>query len=257
MRDIFSEIFENQPLDPRESARRGARPKLRKRFYSQAHVGEAGGGFPLLLDNKPVKTPMRRALAAPTAALAGKIADEWNAQVELIDPARMPLTRLANAVIDAVADAPGPVADEVAQYLGSDLLCYRAHAPDGLLERQAQHWNPVLAWASETLGARFVLAQGVVHVAQPDEAIAAARAKIPADVWRLGAVSTITTLTGSALLALALERSALDAEAAWAAAHVDEDWQMSQWGSDEAALERRAYRHAEFEAAVTVLRLAK
>jgi chaperone required for assembly of F1-ATPase len=94
-------------------------------------------------------------------------------------------------------------------------------------------------------------------VAQPDEALAAARAKIPADVWRLGAVSTITTLTGSALLALALERAALDAEAAWAAAHVDEDWQMSQWGNDEAALERRAYRHTEFEAAVTVLRLAK
>ena len=257
MRDIFSEIFENQPLDPRESARRGARPKLRKRFYSQAHVGEAdGGSFPLLLDDKPVKTPMRRVLAAPTTALAGKIADEWNAQVELIDPARMPLTRLANAVIDAVADASGPVADEVAQYLGSDLLCYRAEAPEGLVKRQTQHWDPVLAWASETLGARFVLAQGVVHVAQPSEAIAAARAKIPADVWRLGAVSTITTLTGSALLALALERAALDADAAWAAAHVDEDWQMSQWGRDEAALERRAYRHAEFEAAVTVLRLA-
>jgi chaperone required for assembly of F1-ATPase len=198
---------------------------------------------------------MRRALAAPTAALAGQIAGEWNAQTELIDPARMPLTRLANAVIDAVADAPGPVADEVAQYLGSDLLCYRAHAPDGLLERQAQHWDPVLAWASDGLGARFVLAQGVVHVAQPSEAIAAARAKIPADVWRLGAVSTITTLTGSALLALALEHSALNADTVWAAAHVDEDWQMSQWGHDEAALERRAYRHAEFEAAVAVLGL--
>ena len=258
MRDIFSEIFENQPLDPRESARRGARPKLRKRFYSQAHVGEADGGvFPLLLDGKPVKTPMRRALTAPTPALAGKIADEWNAQAELIDPARMPLTRLANAVIDAVADAPGPVADEVAQYLGSDLLCYRAEAPDGLLERQAQHWDPVLAWASETLGARFVLAQGVVHVAQPDDAIAALRATIPSDPWRLGALSMITTLTGSALLALALERGALDADAAWAAAHVDEDWQMSQWGSDEAALERRAFRFAEFQAAAVVLRLSK
>jgi chaperone required for assembly of F1-ATPase len=140
MRDIFTEIFENQPLDPRESARRGARPKLRKRFYSQAHVGEAeAGGFP----------------------------DEWNAQADLIDPARMPLTRLANAVIDAVADALKPVADEVAQYLGSDLLCYRADAPPGLVERQTQAWDPVLEWAREALGARFVLAQGIVHVAQP------------------------------------------------------------------------------------------
>ena len=255
MRDIFTEIFENQPLDPRESARRGARPKLRKRFYSQAHVGEAeAGGFPLLLDGKPVKTPARRALTAPTAPLAQAIADEWNAQAELIDPARMPLTRLANAVIDAVADAPKPVADDVAQYLGSDLLCYRAEAPPGLVERQTQHWDPVLAWARDALGARLKLAQGVMAITQPGEAIAAARAKIPTDPWRLGAVSTITTLTGSGLLALALAQGALEPDAAWAAAQVDEDWQMSQWGRDDAALERRAYRYAEFAAAVAVLR---
>lgn len=257
MRDILTEIFENQPLDPREAARRGARPQLRKRFYRRAEAGEAageGGGFPLLLDGKPVKTPARRLLAAPTRALAEKIAEEWDAQQDVIDPARMPLTRLASAAIDVVADATGPVAGDVAQYLGSDLLCYRADAPDGLVERQAQRWDPVLAWANQALGARFVLAQGVVHVAQPGEAIAAARAKIPTEPWRLGAVSSITTLTGSALLALALERGAIDADAAWAAAHVDEDWQISQWGSDRDALDRRTYRRAEFEAAVAVLR---
>ena len=257
MRDIFTDIFENQPLDPREAVRRSARTALRKRFYTRAQAGEAGpGGFPLLLDDKPVKTPARRALAAPIRPLAEKIAGEWNAQAEVIDPARMPLTRLASAVIDAVADVPGPVADEVAQYLGSDLLCYRAEAPDGLVEGQTRHWDPVLAWARQTLGARFVLAQGVMHVAQPDEAVAAARAKIPNDPWRMGAVSAITTLTGSALLALALVHDAIDPEAAWAAAHVDEDWQMSQWGSDQAALERRAFRRAEFDAAVLVLRLS-
>jgi len=254
MRDIFTEIFENQPLDPRESARRGARPQLRKRFYQLAHVGEAaGGGFPLLLDGKPVKTPARRPLAAPTRALAEKIAEEWNAQAEVIDPARMPLTRLANAVIDAVADQPKAVAAEIANYLGSDLLCYRADMPEGLVERQARAWDPILAWARQALGARFVLAQGVVHVAQPEQAIAAMRATIPSEPWRLGAVSAITTLTGSAVLALALERGALDADTAWAAAHVDEDWQMSQWGRDDAALERRAYHYAEFQAAATVL----
>ena len=258
MRDIFAEIFENQPLDPREAARRGARPQLRKRFYARAHVGEAeGGGFPRLLDGKPVKTPARRALVAPTRALAEEIAEEWNAQEQVIDPARMPLTRLANAVLDAVADATGPVAAEVANYLGSDLVCYRAEAPEGLVERQARHWDPVLAWAQRALGARLVLAQGVMHVAQPGEAIAAARAKIPVEPWRLAAVSTITTLTGSGLLALALEHGAIDAEAAWTAAHVDEDWQMSQWGSDQLALERRADRHEEFAAAMTVLRFAR
>src|SRR5450631_1923112 len=259
MREIFTEVFENQPLDPRESARRGGRPKLRKRFYSQAHVGAGeGGGFALLLDGKPVKTPVRRSLAAPTGALAEAIAAEWNAQADLIDPARMPLTRLANAVIDAVADAPKPVAGEVAQYLGADLLCYRAEAPPGLVERQAQAWDPVLEWARDALGARFMLAQGIVHVAQPSEAVAAASAKMPAEPWRLGAVSLITTLTGSGLLALALalEHGAIEPEAAWAVAHVDEDWQMSQWGRDENALERRAFHRAEFDAAVTVLRLA-
>jgi chaperone required for assembly of F1-ATPase len=258
MRDIFIEIFENQPLDPREAARRGARPTLRKRFYQRAHVGEAApGAFPLKLDGKPVRTPARRPLAAPTVALAEKIAAEWNAQQEVVDPARMPLTRLANAVIDAVADAMQSVADEVAQYLGADLLCYRAEAPDGLVERQTRAWDPILAWARDMLGARFVLGQGVVHMAQPDETIAALRAAIPTEPWQLGAVSTITTLTGSGLLALALERGAIEPETAWAAAHVDEDWQMTQWGSDQDALERRAYRRAEFEAAATVLRLTK
>jgi chaperone required for assembly of F1-ATPase len=150
-----------------------------------------------------------------------------------------------------------PVAEEIAEYLGTDLLCYRADAPAGLVDMQALAWDPVLAWAREQFGARFVLAQGVVHVPQPREAIAAVRAAIPGEPWRLAAVSSITTLTGSALLAMALAHGALAADTAWAAAHVDEDWQMSQWGRDELALERRAYREAEFRAAVTVLRLTK
>jgi chaperone required for assembly of F1-ATPase len=256
MREILTEIFENQPLDPTEAARRAVRPRLRRRFYTRAEVGErTPDGFPVLLDDKQVFTPARRALAAPSHALAEAIAAEWNAQAEEIDPARMPLTRLANAVIDAVADKPADVAAELAQYLGSDLVCYRAETPEGLIARQAQHWDPVLAWARDQLGARFVLSQGVVHVRQPEEAIAAARAGIPSDPWRLGAVSAIASLTGSALIALALAAGALDTEAAWAAAHVDEDWQMAQWGSDELALSRRAFREAELRAAAEVLRL--
>jgi chaperone required for assembly of F1-ATPase len=262
MRDIFEEIHINEPLDPRESARQGARPDLRKRFYKQATAGsEAGeGGFPVLLDGKPIRTPARRALAAPARALAQAMADEWNAQKEFIDPGHMPLTRLANAVVDAVADRPGPVADEIAKYLGSDLLFYRADAPDGLVAKQAEHWDPVLVWARDALGARFVLVQGVIYAEQPSEAVAAARAAIPTEaslqeIWRLGAVSSITTLTGSALLALALARRAIDVETAWAAAHVDEDWQMVQWGRDTVALDRRAFRYTEMWAAAAVLAL--
>jgi chaperone required for assembly of F1-ATPase len=259
MRDIFSEIFENQPADPMESARRGARPQLRKRFYQRAHADEkpdnAEGGFAVLLDGKPVMTPARRPLAAPSRALAEAIADEWASQTGVIDPTAMPLTRLANVAIDAVADTPRPVAAEIEKYLGSDLLFYRAEGPEGLVERQALLWNPVLGWARDEFDARFVLAQGVMPVAQPGGAVAAVAKKIPADAWRLAAVASVTTLTGSALLALALAHGALDAGAVWAAAHVDEDWQISQWGRDEIALARRAGREAEFQAAAAVLTL--
>jgi chaperone required for assembly of F1-ATPase len=257
MRDIFEEIFVNQPLDPTEAARRAVRPVLRKRFYKRAEAaGEAGeGGFAVLLDGKPVRTPARRALAAPSRALAAAIAAEWNAQADVIDPGRMPLTRLANVVIDAVAEKSGPVADEIARYLGSDLLCYRADAPEGLVAKETELWDPVLSWARDELGARFVQVQGVIHATQPQEAIAAARAGIPADIWRLGAASSITTLTGSALLALAVAHGAIDGERAWAAAHADEDWQMAQWGRDDLALARRAFRYAEMRAAVQVLAL--
>ena len=138
----------------------------------------------------------------------------------------MPLTRLANSIIDGVADAPAAVQAEVAKFLGSDLVCYRAGSPDGLVERQAQHWDPLIAWARDALGARFVLGEGVMFVRSRTEALAAAARAIPAEPWRLGAVNAITTLTGSALIALALAQGQLVAEDAWAAAHVDEDWNM-------------------------------
>jgi chaperone required for assembly of F1-ATPase len=258
MRDIFTEIFENQPLDPMEAARRGARPVLRKRFYKTATVGEGGAdGVPLLLDGKPVMTPARRALAAPARALAELIAGEWNAQGERIDAARMPLTRLANAAIDGVTDRAEAVADEVAKYIATDFLLYRADTPDALIARQAQAWDPVLSWARDELGARFVTAKGVVHVAQPPDAIAAARKAIPTEPWLLAAIAAVTTLTGSGLLALALARGAVDVDVAWVAAHVDEDWQMSQWGEDRDTLEHRAFRFGEMQAAAAVLALLK
>jgi chaperone required for assembly of F1-ATPase len=272
MRDLFEDIFTNQPLDPTEAARRSMRPQSRRRFYEHAQVDDqvedqAEGGaesrageFRILLDGRPVKTPARRTLAAPTRALADAIAAEWEAQRDVIDPARMPLTRLANSIIDGVADAPAAVAAEVEKYLACDLLFYRAERPDGLVSRQSKAWDPVLAWAGEALGARFVPAQGLVYVAQPAQALTAAGAAIPRDaardLWRLGAVHAITTLTGSALIAIALARGALTVEQAWAAAHVDEDWNMDFWGRDELALERRAARFAEMQAAATVLQTA-
>ena len=254
MRDLFEEIFAHQPLDPTEAARRGMRPHLRRRFYVRAEVAEGEGGFAVLLDGRPVKTPARRALAAPTRALAEALAAEWEAQRDVVDPAKMPLTRLANSIIDGVADAPAAVAAEAEKYLASDLVCYRAEGPDGLVARQAGAWDPVIAWAREALGARFVVAAGMVFVVQPDAALAAARAALPRDPWRLGAFHAVTTLTGSALIALAVLNGRLGVEEAWRAAHVDEDWNMDFWGRDELALERRAARYAEMQAACLVLR---
>lgn len=251
MRDLFETI----PLpDPVTAARRDARRASRRRFYAAAGTEPAAGGFAATLDGKPVRTPAGRVLTAPVLGLAQAIAAEWEAQRDLIDPATMPLTRLANAIIDGVAENPHPVAAEIEKYLSSDLLFYRASGPQQLCERQAALWDPILAWACETLGAHFNLAEGVIHVAQPEAALKSVAAAIPSDPWRLGALHVITTLTGSALIALAMTRGAVASDAAWQAAHVDEDWNMAQWGRDEMALQRRAFRFAEFGAAATVLR---
>jgi chaperone required for assembly of F1-ATPase len=255
MRDIFEDIYKHNPLDPMESARQGARPTLRKRFYQSAGVKEEGGAFHVLLDGKAVRTPARKPLAAPTRALAEALASEWQAQTDVIDPARMPLTRLANSIVDGVAGQEPAVAGDILKYLGSDLLFYRADGPESLIERQTKTWDPLIAWARDALGARFILAQGIVHVAQPDEAIAAARKVMPADAWRLGAMHSVTTLTGSALLALALSANAATPDAVWDAAHVDEDHNMQTWGRDEQAMARRDVRAKEFDAAVRILQL--
>ena len=125
--------------------------------------------------------------------------------------------------------------------------------PQALVEKEAAHWDPVLFWAADTLGAHFILTEGIVHVRQPDQAVAAARAALPADPWSLAALHVVTTVTGSALLALALLRGALDEDQVWAAAHVDEDWNVEQWGVDEEVAARRLARYLDFRAAAGVL----
>jgi chaperone required for assembly of F1-ATPase len=256
MRDIFEDIYKNNPLDPMESARKAMRPDLRKRFFQSAGVKEEGGAFHVVLDDRTVRTPARKPLALPTRALAEALAAEWDAQRDVIDPARMPLTRLCNSIIDGVTGQEAAVTEDIAKYLGSDLLFYRADGPESLIERQAEIWDPLVGWARDALGARFILAQGIVHVMQPEDAIAAARRAMPQDAWRLGAMHSVTTLTGSALLALALSSGAVTPDTVWRAAHVDEDFNMLTWGRDEQALARRDFRARDFEAAAKVLALA-
>jgi chaperone required for assembly of F1-ATPase len=254
MRELFDEVAGQSPLDPQEAVRRTMRAPRRKRFYARAGVVKGKGGFAITLDDKPVRTPSGRPLVVPVGEIADAVAAEWDAQREFIDPLTMPLTRFANSVVDAVVDRVDAVTEDVVKYLGSDLLFYRAGHPQALVAREAALWDPLLFWAADTLGAHFILAEGIVHVRQPDSAIAAARAALPGDPWLIAALHVVTTLTGSALLALALMRGVLDSDQVWAAAHVDEDWNVEQWGGDEEVAARRAARLVDFRAAAAMIK---
>jgi chaperone required for assembly of F1-ATPase len=257
MRDLFDEVAGKSPLDPQEAVRREARVPKRKRFYRETGVAEAEGGFAVTLDGKPIKTPSGRTVTVPVRAIAEAIAEEWRAQADTIAPLTMPLTRFANSVVESVVDRVTPVRDDVAKYLRSDLLFYRAGHPQALVEKEAAHWDPVLFWAADTLGAHFILGEGIMHVRQPDSAVEAARDALPGDPWSVAAIHVVTTLTGSALLALALAHGARDPDQVWDAAHVDEDWNRDQWGVDEEVAARRAAREVDFRAAVRILRAVR
>src|SRR5258708_26142236 len=257
MRELFDEVAGQSPLDPQELGRRAARTPQRKRFYAQAGVTEADGGFSVTLDGKPIRTPSGRVVTVPSRQIADAIAAEWEAQKDNIDPLTMPLTRFANSVAEGVVDRAELVADDVAKYLHSDLLFYRAGHPEALVARESRHWDPVLFWAADALGAHFILAEGIMHVGQPDSAVEAARAALPADPWSIAAVHGGTTLTRSALQALALRHGVLDPDQVWAAAHVDEDWNAEQWGVDEEVAARRAARLVDFKAASRILSALK
>ncbi|MEP9367084.1 ATP12 family protein [Xanthobacter sp. VNH20] len=254
MRDLLEGI-ETTGIDPAESVRAAQRVTLPKRFYKAASVGTEGDGFTILLDGRPVRTPARDILHLPTRALAEAVAAEWDAQVAEINPHAMPLTRLVNVVLDGVMRDPTASAAEVVSYAGTDLLCYRADGPERLEAQQAQAWDPVLDWFRDHHSARFFLSTGVRHVKQPDETLARIADLVPREPFRLAAVTSMTALTGSALLALAVAHGAIDAETAWTAAHVDEAWNRAQWGEDELAAARHAARKLEMDAAARLLAL--
>jgi chaperone required for assembly of F1-ATPase len=222
-----------------------------KRFYKSAGIGEREDGtFAVLLDGRQVKTPAGNPLCAPTQRLAEAIAAEWNAQGQTIVHASLPLTKLANTAIDAVAARKSDVADDILKYAGTDLVCYRAEYPAELVAAQAAAWDPILNWAGTKYSALFHVSAGIVHIEQPSASLAAIAAALTAfDAFKLAALHVKTSLTGSALIALAHAEGALDAAAAWAAAHTDEDWQIARWGEDYEASQRRKARLVEFEAA--------
>jgi chaperone required for assembly of F1-ATPase len=244
------------PCDGGAAAGAGRRAALPKRFYKDVAVSGEEGAHGLLLDGKPVRTPGKALLALPSRALAEAIAEEWRAQGERVDPSTMPLTRLANTVIDGVQGREDAVAADILSHAAADLLLYQAEGPQALAEKQTEAWDPVLAWARAELGAPFVLAQGVMPVAQPESALAKTRDRYSGlDAYGLAALHVMTQLTGSALLPLAVARGKLTPDQAWKAAHVDEDYQIGQWGEDAEAAARHAARKRDFDAAARVLEL--
>ena len=260
MRDIFLDLTEQlSDPDPVRRAQIQMKTPLPKRFYKQVSVGETAGQHSILLDGRPVKTPAKRSLILPARAAAELLAAEWDVQQEVINPVKMPLTRLVNSALDGVAAEIDAVFDDIINYAGTDLLCYRAASPQSLVDAQAAKWDPVIYWAADALGARFILAEGVIHREQPERAISAfaetlRKHRTPLE---LAALHTITTLTGSALLALAFAEERLDAEEAWHAAHADEDWNIDQWGGDAEAEARRAARWLDMKAAADLFKALK
>jgi chaperone required for assembly of F1-ATPase len=257
MRDILSDLDlgEDRMSDPVQQVQKGLRKKLPGRFYTHAAVMPGSvSGYVVTLDGKPVRTPSRQELGVPQRDLAEAMAAEWEAQAKHIDPATMPLTRMVNTAIDGVSAAREAVFEEILRYGSSDLLCYRAAGPETLVGREAEIWDPFLDWAASQ-GARLVLAEGIVHVDQPAEAIRALAALMRrhGSDLQLTALHTVTTLTGSLVLALALAEGKAEPAEIWQAAHVDEDFNIAQWGEDQEAAARRAKRQVEFEAAAQIL----
>ncbi len=235
-----------------------SKPKNPKRFYTAAAAATLDdGSFGVQLDGRPIKTPAGHALAVPSRALAEAIADEWNAQGEEIVPTSLPLTRLANSAIDGVAGRKGEVVDDIVNYAATDLLCYRAESPAELVAKQAHVWDPILAWIRAEYDAPFKASTGVKHVDQPASSIEAIRRAVLAlSPFKLAALHVMTTVTGSALIALAHANRFLDTDAAWKAAQVDENWQASQWGEDHEAAQRQKNRFSEFLNATRFFELA-
>ena len=253
--DWFGDGEDPAKYDPVRSARAGLKAKLPKRFYREVSWEVQDGLHQLLLDGRPAKTKLKNPLAVETAAAAGLLVAEWAAQGEHINPATMPVTRMLHAAIDHVSGARNEVIEDILKYAGSDLVCYRAGEPERLVAMQVEHWDPVLAHIHAAYGARFVLSEGIRFVEQAPAAIEALRLPVAAhsSAAALAALHVMTTISGSALVALSVADNTLGADAGFDAGEVDADFETSVWGLDEEAVERRSARRADFLAAAALL----
>lgn len=229
-----------------------------RRIWTRVEVQPLEAGFTLMLDDRPLRTPAKAPLAMPTRALAEAVAAEWDAVTDKVNPDAMPMTRAVNSALDKVIPNQAAVSQLLTEYGGSDLLCYRADAPEELAFRQQEKWTPWVDWSRDTLVAPLILTAGVIPVDQPPSSVARLRAAVDAhDAFELTALHDLVTLSGSLILALAVSRGALEASAAWSLSRLDEDWQQSLWGIDPEAAAAAAVKSAAFDDAARLLKLVR
>lgn len=229
-----------------------------RRFWKASGIRPAGDGWEVTLDDRPIRTPGKLPLIVPTEAMAQALAGEWDAQSEKIDPATMPVTRAANSAIEKVSPQFDDVARMLAEYGGTDLLCYRAEQPEDLVQLQAAAWDPLIDWTATALGAPMRITHGIVPVAQDAAALQRLYAALAGlDNFTLTAVYDLVTIPGSLILGLAVLHGRLGAAEAFELSRVDERWQTEQWGSDEEAAEAAMNRRSAMEAAERFLCLSR
>lgn len=229
--------------------------ELPKRFYKEVGVAPVEQGFVVTLDGRQVRTPGHKLpVVVPAASIATMMAEEWAAQGEFINPATMPMVRLINSAVESGGVMITAFREEVLKFAAGDLLLYRAEAPQKLVSEQEQAWDKALVTLARHFGISFQPTVGIMHQPQPQSTLdRLAEALSEENLFTLTALVSITGLTGSGLLAIGLWAQLFSPDQVWQAAHVDEDYQITQWGQDEEAAERRAMRRVEFDTAVAVV----
>ena len=229
-----------------------------KKFWTEVTVEETADGYAVCLDTRPLRTPAKVPCLVPIFSLAEAIAAEWDAQGDQVDPRMMPLTRAANSTIDRVIPEAKAVGETIAAYGQSDLICYRASHPEGLVARQAAAWDPLVDWARTTLEAPLTLGEGVMHVAQPAQSIARLGAAVRAhSPWELTALHDLVTISGSLVVGLAVSQGRLGTTEAWSVSRIDEDWNIEKWGEDAEAAKTAQRRETDFKDAARLLGLVR
>ena len=255
MREFIEEAHKHMD-DGFGRAQAHTKVQLPKRFYKKAEVGEAAVGFSILLDGRATKTPGRTPILLPSRDLAALMVMEWDAQASHIDAASMPVVRLVNSAVEGGEAALGAVRNEILSFVGNDLMLFRADSPAELVTLQEQHWDAMLTKICHHFSVKFRPVVGLIHEDQPEATLRRLESSL-SDLNHFSAtvLMSVTGLTGSGLLAIALRHGLADGTSVWEAAHVDENYNARVWGADAEAEARRNKRRAEFDAALKVLPL--